>query len=75
MTDYTKFEGAELNEYCGDNAMRWAQAFLQVCPDPTDEDAVFGWFANAIETAHDKRTGNGPNVLPDGSAFFTATVK
>jgi hypothetical protein len=74
MTDYTKFEGAELNEHCGDNAMRWAQAFIQLCSDPTDKEAVFGWFANAIETSHDKRTGNGPNVLPDGSAFFIATV-
>ena len=74
MTDYTKFDGAELNEFCGDNAERWTQAFLQLCADPADEETVFGWFANAIETAHDKRTGSGITVLPDGSAFFTASA-
>lgn len=74
MIDYTKFEGPELNAFCGDDARKWAEAFTQMCPEPLDVDWVFGWFANAIETAHDKRTGNGPVVLPDGSAFFTATV-
>jgi hypothetical protein len=33
---------------------------------------MIGWFANAIEHSHDVRTGSGPVVLPDGSAFFVA---
>lgn len=38
------------------------------------EDNMLGWFANAMMAMHDHITGQAPTVLPDGSAFFTATV-
>jgi hypothetical protein len=71
-------EGHEIIAYCGDDARKWAEQFCLMAkhigePVP-DEEWVFGWFANAIEASHDKRTGGGPVVLPDGSAFFVATV-
>jgi len=34
---------------------------------------MFGWFANAMMAMHDHIKG-GPVVLPDGSAFFVASV-
>ncbi len=60
----------------GDDARKWATEFRASAvkagyPDMA-QDFVFAWFANAIEHSHDVRTGRGPVVLPDGSAFFVA---
>lgn len=75
MTDYTKMEPAELLAACGDDAAKWADAFCQHAKaHDLDEGWMIGWFANAIETAHDVRTGRGVTVLPDGSGFFTASI-
>lgn len=38
-----------LNE-CGDDASKWAKAFVQTFP-ASDEGTMLCWFANAIETA------------------------
>lgn len=38
------------------------------------EENMVGWFANAMMAMHDHITGQGPVILPDGSAFFVATV-
>ncbi len=56
--DYTKFDGADLLHELNDDAQKWAAAFLQYNPRcDVGEDVLFSWFANAIERAHDYRTG------------------
>ena len=79
MTDYTKLtDGDDLHRACGLDAAKWADAFMQHKamhgPDYVSEDMMIGWFANAIMHTHDTLTGNGPRILPDGSAFFVGTV-
>lgn len=39
-----------------------------------DEENMVGWFANAMMAMHDHLTGQRVTVLPDGSAFFTASI-
>ncbi len=39
----------------GDDAAKWAEAFCNTFPGVMDEGTMLGWFANAIEIAHDKR--------------------
>lgn len=57
--DYTKFEGADLVHELNDDADKWATAFLQHNPSASvDQHTLMGWFANAIERAHDYRTGH-----------------
>lgn len=62
------------------DAMAWAKFYTECkarSPDPTSfdsEDNMLGWFANAMMAMHDHVTGQGPVVLPDGSAFFVADV-
>lgn len=70
-------EPAEFIAAMGDDAAKWAAAFKEIVIDggvEIDEGLMVTWFANVIETAHDKRTGSGPVVLPDGSAFFLAAT-
>lgn len=77
--DYTAMTGPEMLYACRDDAANWAAAFCQHAKklghENIDEEWMAGWFANAIEHSHDVRTGGGPVVLPDGSAFFVAEVK
>ncbi len=55
-----------------DNAFKWAKAFCDVMRDNNrtvgagDEELMLGWFANAIEVAHDHRVRNRdkPRVKP-----------
>ncbi len=72
MTDYTAMTGGERLDACGMDAAKWAAAFMQHKekhgPDYVDEGMMIGWFANEIMHTHDTITGNGPVVLPDGSA-------
>ena len=72
MTDYTAMTGGDLLHACGTDAPKWAAAFMQHKekhgPDYVDEGMMVCWFANAIMQTHDTLTGNGPVVLPDGSA-------
>lgn len=82
-------QGDCVPQVCGDNAEKWAQEFCKRYPQGLCqidghegivqgddwEHIVMGWFANAIEHSYDVRTGGGPVILPDGSAFFTGTVK
>lgn len=78
MTNYTAMNGPELLGACRDDATKWAAAFCQHAKAlglSYDESWMVGWFANAIEHSHDVRTGSGPTILPDGSAFFVGTVK
>ncbi len=76
--DFDKMDGPELLAYCRDDGMKWAQAFNHTAKklgySEMDEGWLLGWFANAIENSWDIRTGTGPTILPDGSAFFVGTV-
>ena len=59
MIDYTAMNGPELLTACGDEGIKWAEAFCQCNPEVNvDEHVLFGWFANAIEHSHDKRMGH-----------------
>ena len=86
MTDYTAMTGGDLLQACGTDATKWAAAFMQhkekhdrrvagwPHPEYVDEDMMICWFANAIMHTHDTITGNGPVILPDGSAVCVGTV-
>lgn len=47
-------DGEMLNRL-GDDGMAWATEFCKRFPSVAVDDAL-GWFCNAIETAHDRRT-------------------
>ena len=74
MTDY------DMSIHTNPSAQAWAKFYTESkakSPNPAafdDEDNMLGWFANAMMAMHDHLTGQGPVVLPDGSAFFVATV-
>lgn len=76
MTDYTKMSGPELLAALRDDGQKWAVAFNQCAVkcgySEMDVDWLTTWFANAIEHSTDVRTGSGPVVMDDGSAFFVA---
>lgn len=78
MTDYAAMESNDMVDACGADASKWAAAFCQIAKKhqglDIDEGWMIGWFANAIEHSYDVRTGRSVTVLPDGSAFFTASV-
>ena len=73
---------------CGTDAHKWAKEFCKRYPSAQSqikgqegqvdgdefEAVMIGWFANAIMNTHDIITGQGPVVLPDGSAAFVGTV-
>jgi hypothetical protein len=50
---------ADVIRLCGDDAAAWAAEFCKTAKKlgygDIDEGWMIGWFANAIETAHDKR--------------------
>jgi len=78
ITDYSKFTAPELLEALGDNAQKWAQAFMQLSAGKEiDEGLMIGWFANAIEHSSDIRkicncatkeyhNSNNPDILISG---------
>ena len=78
--DYTAMEANDMISAAGADASKWAAAFCQtfakVHPDQPvpDEGWIISWFANAMMAMHDHVTGFKPTVLPDGSAFFVASV-
>lgn len=75
--DYSQMKGHELLEACGHDAYKWAEAFQQIVVDKgvkIDESLMIGWFANPIMNMHDHLTGQGPVVLPDGSAVVVGVV-
>ncbi|MCL2092988.1 MAG: hypothetical protein FWH12_02230 [Treponema sp.] len=50
--------GAEIINYCKDDAEKWAECFIQYYEKglvPIEKDTMRAWFANAIETAWDSR--------------------
>ncbi len=79
MTDYTAMTGGDLLLACGTDGSKWADAFMQHKekhgPGYANESMMNCWFANAIMHTHDTLTGNGPVVLPDGSAFCVGTIR
>ena len=65
--DYTNI-AHKLGTVCQDDAVRWAKAFCQIRAKhgfPIDEDNMRGWFANAIEIAHDHRTDHVEALIND----------
>lgn len=74
---YREMSGPAIAAACRDDGAKWAAAFCEHAKafgHDIDEDWMIGWFANAIETAHDVREGRGLIALPNGSAFFTASI-
>ena len=59
MEYFTKIPEHLVGSTCKDDASKWAAAFCQSRDlhgwEP-DEAMMLGWFANAIEIAHDYRT-------------------
>ena len=60
--NYTKLSSTELLQACGDDASKWAEAFMQINisgdskkRDNIDFGVMVGWFANAIEHSCDVR--------------------
>jgi len=69
MTDY------DMSIHTNPDASAWAKFFIASYPDcGLDEGLMLAWFANAMMAMHDHLTGQGPVVLPDGSAFFVGSV-
>jgi len=69
MSDY------DMSIHTNPDAMAWTKFFRATHPDcNVPDDTMLGWFANAMMAMHDHLTGCGPVVLPDGSAFFVASV-
>lgn len=56
------------------DAQAWAEFFCASHPGVLDEGIMLAWFANAMMAMHDHLTGQGPVVLPDGSAFFVGDI-
>lgn len=57
----------EIPDWCGDDAQRWAQRFVETIKKSDqgfaeDEATMVGWFANAIEAADRVRHGTGPQA-------------
>ena len=56
---YTKVEEHLLAGICGDDAMKWSTAFVQIhekSGSSIDVDLMLGWFANCIEAATASRS-------------------
>jgi hypothetical protein len=77
MTDY------DMSIHTNPDAKAWAKFYCESrdtyeATNPgkrfDDEDNMLGWFANAMMAMHDHLTGQAPVVLPDGSAFYVASV-
>lgn len=77
MSDY------DMNIHTNPDAQAWAKFYTEsrdkyYRANPLgqfdSEDNMLGWFANAMMAMHDHLTGRGVTVLPDGSAFFVASV-
>ena len=65
--DFSKVPDHLLGNTCGDDASKWAAAFmyrfgLYINQDVLDEGTMIGWFANAIEEADLARNGSSKSV-------------
>lgn len=57
-TDYTEIESCYLGGACGNDAMKWAIAFVQYMKKhefEIDEGLMVGWFANAMAQSEPKQ--------------------
>lgn len=70
----------DMSIHTNPDAAAWAKFFMDTKAqngwqiDDIDEGLMLGWIANAMMAMHDHLTGDGPVVLPDGSAFFVGEV-
>ena len=69
----------DMSIHTNPDAQAWAKFFMETWekigkPQP-DQEWMTGWFANAMMAMHDHmRPDLAPKVMPDGSAFFVASV-
>ena len=75
MSDY------DMSIHTNPDASAWARFFMKTAKEnqwdigsSIDEDLMNGWFSNAMMAMHDHLRGVSINVLPDGSAFFSAEI-
>lgn len=78
MSDY------DMSIHTNPDAAAWAKFYTECRAkyvaenrslEPFDSEGnMIGWFANAMMAMHDHIKGTDVTVLPDGSAFFVATV-
>ncbi len=54
VPDIAEMSDPQMLAYCGDDARKWARAFVYF-NSGVDEEMMVTWFANAIETSWDKR--------------------
>lgn len=65
----------DMSIHANPDARAWAKFFMECHKGPLDEELMTTWFANAMMAMHDHlRPDLAPKVLPDGSAFYVATV-
>jgi hypothetical protein len=70
----------DMSIHTNPDAVAWAKFYAETKaanpqnPEFDSEENMVGWFANAMMAMHDHLTGQSVTVLPDGSAFFTATI-
>lgn len=50
---WAKMSGGEMIDACGQDAMKWAEAFMALNQEPPTVEVMFGWFANAMMTMWD----------------------
>lgn len=55
---WAKMSPGEMVQACGQDAMKWAEAFCALKPETIDVDVMFGWFANAMMTMWDVANSN-----------------
>lgn len=55
---WSKMSGGEMVQACGQDAMKWAEAFMALNAEPPTAEVMFGWFANAMMTMWDVSNSN-----------------
>lgn len=70
--DYASMSSGDLLQAMGDDATKWAAAFVQIAEKQghhgIDEGWMIGWFANAIEHSGDVRRWRREASEPSGGA-------
>lgn len=70
----------DLSIHQNPDAMAWAKLFIETYEKlgkpEVELDWIHVWFCNVMMAMHDHlHPERAPIVMPDGSAFFTATIK
>ncbi len=74
MSIHTNPDARAWAKFYIESRIKWEAAHPEALLQRFDtEENMIGWFANAMMAMHDHIKG-GPVVMPDGSAFFVASV-